>query len=53
MFKHHKKAPVLVWIYGGAYVAGDKTASDVTGLVRHSMENGGKGIVLVAINYRV
>ncbi|KKA20555.1 Uncharacterized protein T310_5419 [Rasamsonia emersonii CBS 393.64] len=53
VFKHRKKAPVIVWIYGGAYVAGDKTASDVTGLVRRSMEDGGKGIVLVAINYRV
>ncbi|KAL1966185.1 hypothetical protein VTN77DRAFT_4737 [Rasamsonia byssochlamydoides] len=51
--RFHKKAPVLVWIYGGAYVAGDKTAINVTGLVRRSMADRSKGIVFVAINYRV
>lgn len=45
-------APVLVWIYGGGYVAGEKSSSDPTGLIQRSMLSGG-GIVYVALNYRV
>jgi carboxylesterase type B len=48
-----KKVPVLVWIYGGGYSAGDKTFYGGPALVQRSMGNGDKGIILVAINYRV
>ncbi|KAI9932510.1 hypothetical protein ASPWEDRAFT_22285 [Aspergillus wentii DTO 134E9] len=46
-------APVLVWIYGGGYVAGDKSLYDSTGLVQRSMKGGKDGIVYVALNYRL
>ena len=45
-------APVLVWIYGGGYVEGDKNAENPTGLIERSMVVG-DGIVYVALNYRV
>lgn len=45
-------APVLVWIYGGGYVGGDKS-SDASGLVKRSMNKGQEGVVFVALNYRV
>lgn len=45
-------APVLVWIYGGGYVEGDKSTYDSSGLIQRSMI-GGEGIVYVAMNYRV
>ncbi|KAJ5414796.1 hypothetical protein N7509_001423 [Penicillium cosmopolitanum] len=45
-------APVVVWIYGGGYVAGEKSSSDPTGLIRRSMLSG-DGIVYVALNYRL
>lgn len=44
-------APVLVWIYGGGYVEGDKSSYNSTGLIHESM--GGDGILFVAMNYRV
>lgn len=53
IFDNNKKAPVLVWIYGGGYVGGDKSSSNATGLIKRSFTNGGKGIVYVAINYRL
>lgn len=45
-------APVMVWIYGGGYTMGDKSAYDPSGLIQRSMEVG-DGMVYVAINYRV
>lgn len=42
-------APVLVWIYGGGYVSGDKSFYDPSGLIDRSND----GIVYVALNYRV
>lgn len=45
-------APVLVWIYGGGCVMGDKSFYDPSGLIEQSMANG-DGIVYVAMNYRV
>ncbi|KAJ5174215.1 uncharacterized protein N7482_000092 [Penicillium canariense] len=45
-------APVLVWIYGGGYVAGEKSSENATGLIERSMVVG-DGIVYVAINYRL
>jgi carboxylesterase type B len=46
-------APVLVWIYGGGYVGGEKSGSDPTGLIQRSMGGHDDGIVYVALNYRV
>jgi carboxylesterase type B len=45
---------VLVWIYGGGYTEGDKSGSgDPAGLVATSLENGGEGVIFVAMNYRL
>lgn len=41
-----KKAPVMVWIHGGANVAGTASVYDGTAFAR-------AGVVLVAINYRL
>lgn len=47
-------APVLVWIYGGGYVTGDKTSSgNPASLIARSLEDGNEGIVYVAMNYRL
>jgi carboxylesterase type B len=46
-------APVLVWIFGGGYIAGDKTENDARGLVHRSTVAGHDGVVYVSINYRV
>ncbi|PVH84741.1 alpha/beta-hydrolase [Cadophora sp. DSE1049] len=47
-------APVLVWIYGGGYTGGSKTSyGNPTSLISRSLENGGEGIVYVAINCRL
>ncbi|KAL2005592.1 hypothetical protein VTN00DRAFT_10085 [Thermoascus crustaceus] len=48
-----KRAPVLVWIYGGGYVSGDKSETDASGLMQQSMQDGRDGIVYVALNYRL
>lgn len=45
-------APVLVWIYGGGYTAGSKNVQPET-LISHAEENGGEGVIFVAMNYRV
>lgn len=49
-----KLAPVIVWIYGGGYAEGEKSASvsDPAGLIKRSTMVG-DGIVYVALNYRV
>ena len=47
-------APVLVWIYGGGYVGGDKTSSgNPAGFIASSLQNGSEGVVFVAMNYRL
>ncbi|KAJ5261063.1 hypothetical protein N7478_011658 [Penicillium angulare] len=51
-WKKKKLAPVLVWIYGGGYVSGDKNLEDPSGLVERSTVNG-DGVVYVAMNYRL
>lgn len=35
--RNEKKVPVLVWIYGGGYTYGDKSADSASGLIRRSM----------------
>lgn len=49
-------APVLVWIYGGGYTAGEKTGFgqyNPSGLIKASQASGSEGIVFVSINYRL
>lgn len=47
-------APVLVWIYGGGYTAGDKSSSgNPAGLIKASQVTGSDGVVYVSMNYRV
>ncbi|KAG0161660.1 hypothetical protein PDIDSM_1174 [Penicillium digitatum] len=46
-------APVLVWIFGGGYVEGDKSNTDPTGLIQRSRLGNKDGIVYVALNYRL
>lgn len=49
-----KGAPVLVWIYGGGYTAGDKTDSGSSaGLILRSQSNNSTGVIYVAMNYRL
>ncbi|PQE13378.1 putative cholinesterase protein [Rutstroemia sp. NJR-2017a BVV2] len=47
-------APVLVWFFGGGYVSGSKfsTGNPAT-LISRSQENGGEGVIYVALNYRL
>ncbi|EAW20417.1 carboxylesterase family protein [Aspergillus fischeri NRRL 181] len=45
-------APVLVSIYGGGYVMGDKNTIDPTGLMKRSMQED-DGFIWVSFNYRV
>ncbi|KAF2219183.1 carboxylesterase family protein-like protein [Elsinoe ampelina] len=52
--KQRKKAPVLVWIYGGGYTGGSKSGSgSPAGLLDRSRNNGQDGIIYVALNYRL
>ena len=46
-------APVLVWIYGGGYTAGDKSAYNPAGLIHASQVNNSQGIIFVSLNYRL
>ncbi|KAL8994183.1 MAG: hypothetical protein Q9169_005786 [Polycauliona sp. 2 TL-2023] len=49
-------APVLVWIYGGGYTAGEKTGYGLfnpAGLIRASQITESEGVVYVALNYRL
>ncbi len=45
----------MVWIHGGGFVSGSKTASSPSpaGLLRASQSNGKGGVVWVSINYRL
>lgn len=47
-------APVMVWIYGGGYTLGSKTANgSPAGLIKASQASGSPGVIYVAMNYRV
>jgi carboxylesterase type B len=49
-----KGAPVVVWIYGGGFVAGDKiSGSDPAGLMARSQADGNGPFIFVAMNYRL
>lgn len=45
--------PVLVWIYGGGYTGGNKAGNNPAGLLARAKDDGGEGLVYVAINYRL
>ncbi|KAI0129051.1 Alpha/Beta hydrolase protein [Xylariales sp. AK1849] len=48
------EAPVLLWIHGGGFTYGSKSSSgDPAGLVARSKLNGGSGVIVVTINYRL
>ena len=54
IFKKSSRAPVLVWIYGGGYVSGEKTVSgNPATLISRSFDNQNEGVIFVAINYRL
>jgi carboxylesterase type B len=53
VFQKGGNVPVIVWIYGGGYVGGEKSSAAGVSLITRSMLNGGEGLVFVAINYRV
>ncbi|ESZ96818.1 hypothetical protein SBOR_2819 [Sclerotinia borealis F-4128] len=47
-------APVVVWIFGGGYVAGSKFGSgNPATLISRAQENGDDGVIYVALNYRL
>ncbi|CAF9932186.1 MAG: hypothetical protein ALECFALPRED_005234 [Alectoria fallacina] len=46
-------APVLVWIYGGGYTAGEKSEYSPAGLIKASQVNSTEGIIFVSFNYRL
>ncbi|KZN84710.1 Secreted lipase [Penicillium chrysogenum] len=47
-----KRAPVVVWIYGGAYTLGSKGVN-AAGLIKASQFNNASGVIHVAMNYRL
>ena len=48
-----KGAPVLVWIHGGGYTAGEKASNNPSGLIKASQVTGNEGVIFVSINYRL
>ncbi|KAF7918536.1 uncharacterized protein EAE98_009779 [Botrytis deweyae] len=52
-FDGKQKKPVLVWIYGGAYVFGGKSLYFPGGLMDRAMVNDRGGMIFVAMNYRM
>ena len=46
-------APVLVWINGGGYTAGEKSAYNAAGLIKASQATNPDGVVFVSLNYRL
>ena len=46
-------APVLVWIYGGGYTAGDKSPYNPAGLIKASQQTDAHGVIFVSLNYRL
>ena len=50
---HISGSPVFVWIYGGGYVFGEKSAYNAAGLIKAAQSTDIEGIVFVALNYRL
>lgn len=42
-----------MWIYGGGYTAGDKSAYNAAGLIKASQSSNSDGLIFVSINYRL
>ncbi|CZS91749.1 probable cholinesterase [Rhynchosporium agropyri] len=54
IYTSNKSAPVLVWVYGGGYVNGDKSSTgNPATLIAQSQVDEGEGVVYVAMNYRL
>lgn len=51
--KNPSGAPVLVWIYGGGYTAGEKSAYNAAGLIKASQAQNKDGVIFVSLNYRL
>ena len=47
---HVSKRPLLIWIHGGAFLAGDKNETSITNLCKKFAE---RGYVTASINYRL
>ncbi|KAK4862604.1 hypothetical protein LT330_002737 [Penicillium expansum] len=50
--KHAKKAPVLVWIYGGGYTSGSKSGQN-SGSPNGLLQRGDSNFIYVTLNYRL
>ena len=49
-----RRAPVLVWIYGGGYIMGSKSYwGNPSGLLAHNHASGREDMIFVSFNYRV
>ncbi|KAL6721056.1 hypothetical protein ACLMJK_000156 [Lecanora helva] len=46
-------SPVLVWIYGGGYTFGEKSAYNAAGLIKASQATSSDGVIFVSLNYRL
>ncbi|CAJ2509188.1 Uu.00g142140.m01.CDS01 [Anthostomella pinea] len=47
-------APVIVWIHGGGFTYGSKSSDgNPAGLIARSQADGGDGVIVVSINYRL
>ena len=49
----NRRAPVVVWFYGGGFTVGDKTQWPPADLLQRSYGGSTEGLILVAVNYRV
>ena len=49
----NRRAPVLVWIYGGGCTVGYKTEWPPAELLKQSYAGNTDGLIFVAVNYRV
>ncbi|KAI1081045.1 Alpha/Beta hydrolase protein [Whalleya microplaca] len=48
------EAPVVVWVHGGGYTSGSKTAAgNPAGLIARSQDHDESGVIVVSINYRL
>ncbi|KAK5662492.1 hypothetical protein OQA88_8404 [Cercophora sp. LCS_1] len=50
---NQRNLPVLVWIHGGGFTGGHKSADNPAGLIAQGLRDGKSGFVYVAINYRL
>ncbi|SZF04152.1 unnamed protein product [Blumeria hordei] len=53
VYDEKKTVPVLVWIYGGGYVSGDKNSAGNPATLLATAKENSDGVVYVAMNYRL